>query len=264
MLLRLCGSLAVAATMFAIAACTVPPAGEPRAGVPTEPSDDLSLAAQLYAGTPRTPAGFLADPPPQSFLQVTTYHLKTRHLDATAPTQHELCTDLWAQALAWSEVVAAQASSYLDLVGNIETERYYEFDRVPHGDPQRYERMRVFRCGYVDRGGVDLDTPGDFAGTLNVRPLDAAALGGLAEYLWEFSEYDNVDHAVVSSAAGAVTTGLAHTLTLASLERGSTCDRVSLSEWTTTADPATGELRSTVTPLREFSVHRVGDTVVGC
>jgi hypothetical protein len=264
MRLRLCGWLAVAATMFAIAACTVAPEGEPRAGVSTEPNGDLSLAAQLYAGALRTPAGFLADPAPQSFLQVTTYHLKTRHLDANAPTQHELCTDLWAQALAWSETVAQQAPTYLDLVGNTATERYYEFDRVPHGDPQRYERMRVFRCGYVDRSGVNLDATNDVAGTLNARPLDAAALGGLAEYLWEFSEYDNVNHAVVSSAPKLVTAGLAHTLTLASLERGSTCDRVSLNEWTTTADPATGELRSTVTPLREFSVHRVGDTVVGC
>ena len=223
MLGRLCGWLAVAATMLAAAACSVSPEGEPRA---TEPSDDLSLAAQLYAGAPRTPTGFLSDPAPQSSLQVTTYHLKTRHLDANAPTQHELCTDLWAQALAWSEAVAGQAPTYLDLVGNTSTERYYEFDRVPHGDPQRYERMRVFRCGYVDRTGVDLDTPGDFAGTLHVQPLDAAALGGLAEYLWEFSEYDNVNHAVVSSGPRAVMTGLAHTLTLASLERGTPCDRV--------------------------------------
>ncbi len=261
---RLCGWLAVAATTLVIAACTVPPEGEPRAGAPTQPSDDLSLAAQLYAGTPRTPAGFLSDPAPQSFLQMTTYHLKTRHLDANAPTQHELCTDLWAQALAWSEAVAQQASPVLDLVANTATERYFEFDRVPHGDPQRYERMRVFRCAYLDRSGVDLDATGDFAGTLNVQPLDAAVLGGLAEYLWEFSEYDNANHAVVSSAPKPVTTGLAHRLTLASLERGTSCDRVVLRDWTTTADPATGELSSTVTPLREFSVHQVGDVLVSC
>jgi hypothetical protein len=263
MLSRLCGWLAVAATMLTTAACTVPPAGEGGVAAAVS-SDDAVLAAQLYAGTPRTPAGFLADPAPQSFSQVTTYHLKTRQLDANAPTQHELCTDDWNQALAWSETVAQQAPTYLDLVGNTSTERYYEFDRLPHGDPQRYERMRVFRCAYLDRAGVDLDTTGAFAGMLNVQPLDTAALGGLAEYLWEFSEYDNVNHAVVSSAARTVTTGLAHTLTLASLERGTTCDRVSLNEWTTTADAATGELRSTVTALREFSVHRVGDTVVGC
>ncbi len=260
---RLRAWLAVAATTIAIGACTVPPEGEGGAAAAVS-SDDAVLAAQLYAGTPRTPLGFLSDPAPQSFSQVATYHLKTRQLDVNAATQHELCTDDWNAALAWSETVAQQAPTYLDLVGNTSTERYYEFDRVPHGDPQRYERLRVFRCGYLDRAGVDLDTAGDFAGTLNVQPLDAAALRGLAEYLWEFSEYDNVNHAVVLSAARPVTTGMAHTLTLASLERGATCDRVSLREWTTTADPATGELRSTIVLLRQLSVHRVGDAVVGC
>ena len=262
---RLSGWLAIAATVIATGACTAPPADEPRVGVPpNETSDDLGLAAQLYAGTPRTPAGFLSDPAPQSFLQVTTYHLKTRHLDANAPAQHELCTDLWAQALAWSETVALQAPTYLDLVGNVQTERYFEFDRVPHGDPERYERMRVFRCAYLDRAGVDLDSATDVAGTLNARPLDAAALGDLAEYLWEFSEYNNVDHAVIASAARPVPTGLAHTLALASLERGTSCDRVVVREWTYTADPTTGELHSTVSEVREFSVRRDGGTVVGC
>ncbi len=260
---RLCAWLAVAATTIATGACTVSPEAGDSAGAAVS-SDDAALAAQLYAGTARTPAGFLSDPAPPSFSQVATYHLKTRQLDAAAPAQHELCTDDWNEALAWSETVAQQASTYLDLVGNTSTQRYYEFDRVPHGDPQRYERVRVFRCGYLDRSGVDLDVTGDFAGTLNVQPLDAAALGGLAEYLWEFSEYDNVNRAVVSSIARPVVTGLAHTLTLASLERGSTCDRVVLREWTTTADPATGELGSTVTLLRELSVHRVGAAVVGC
>lgn len=263
MLGRLCGWLAVAAATIATGACTAPPDGEPRAGAAV-PSDDAALATQLYAGTPRTPTGFLSDPAPQSFSQVATYHLKTRQLDSSAATQHELCTDDWNEALAWSETVAQQAPTYLDLVGNTTTERYYEFDRVSHGDPQRYERMRVFRCGYLDRSGVDLDTTGDFAGTLNVQPLDAAALGGLAEYLWEFSEYDNVNHAVVSSEARPVTIGLAHTLTLASLERGATCDRVVLREWTYTADPVTGRMSSNIAPVREFSVHRVGDAVVGC
>jgi len=157
-----------------------------------------------------------------------------------------------------------QAPTYLDLVGTVSTEHYYEFDRVPHGDPQRYERMRVFRCAYLDRAGVDLDAPPGVAGTLNVRPLDAAALGGLAEYLWEFSEYNNADHAVVASAASGALAGLAHTLTLASLERGASCDRVVVREWTYTADVASGQMHSTVSQLREFSVHRDGGTVVGC
>jgi hypothetical protein len=259
----LCGRLVAAAIVIATAGCSVSPEGEAPVA-PGVSSADAALAARLYAGTSRTPPGFLADPAPPSFSQVATYHLKTRQIDANAATEHELCTDDWVQAFAWSEAVAQQAPTYLDLVGNTATERYYEFDRVPHGDPQRYERMRVFLCRYLDRAGVDLGGTADFAGTLNARPLDAATLGGLAEYLWEFSEYDNVNHAVVSSAATAASTGLAHTLTLASLERGTSCDRVVVREWTTTADPATGELHSNVTPVREFSVHRVGDTVTGC
>ena len=65
---------------------------------------------------------------------------------------------------------------YLDLVGNESTERYFEFDRVPRGQLDRYVRMRVYRCAYVDRTGVDTRSGGGFAGVLNVRPLDAAAL----------------------------------------------------------------------------------------
>lgn len=255
------GWLAMTATIACIS-CTAPPPGE--GGSTQVSADDAAIAAQLYAGAPRTPPGFLADPAPTSFAQVTTYHVKTRQLDAAAATQHEVCTDDWAQALAWSETVAQQAPTYLDLVGNASTERYYEFDRVPHGDTQRYERMRVFRCGYLDRTGVDLNGSADFAGALNARPLDADTLRGLAEYLWEFSEYDNVNHAVVASAARTVTTGLAHTLTLASLETGAMCDRVVLREWTYTADPATGEVHSAIAPLREFSVRRVSGQIAGC
>jgi hypothetical protein len=260
---RLGGWLLIAAAVAA-AACTVaPPDG---AGALSVSADDAALAARLYAGTPRTPAGFLDDPAPSSFSQVSTYHLKTRDLDANAVAQHELCTDDWSQALAWSETVAQSAPTYLDLVGNDTTERYYEFDRVPHGDTQRYERVRVFRCAYLDRAGVDLDTTStDFAaGTLDARPLDAALLGGLAEYLWRFSTFNNASHVVVASVPKTASSGLAHTLTLASLERGTACDVVAIRDWTTTADATTGDLHSTIAAVRQFSVHRVGDTVAGC
>ncbi len=244
-------------------ACTVPPDGE-RGGPEAVSSEDAAIAAQLYAGTVRTPDGFLGDPAPASFAQVTTYHVKSRQLAPAAPAQYELCTDDWTQALAWSETLALAAPTYLDLVGNDATERYFELDRVPRGDPQHYERIRVFRCDYLDRSGVDLSAPGDFAGTFNRRPLDAAALRELAEYLWQFSEYDNADHAVLSSAGGVTTDGLAHTLVLASLERGGSCDRIVLRDWTHTVDLTTGALRSTVTERREFGVRREGDAVVGC
>jgi hypothetical protein len=251
------------AASIACGACTVPP-GEQTGAALSLSSADAAIAEQLYAGTPRTPAGFLSDAAPASFEQVTTFHVKSRQLDPTAPTQYELCTDDWVQALGWSETLALAAPTYLDLVSNETTERYYELDRVPQGNPQRYERVRVFRCSYLDRSGVDLDGVGDAAGTFNRRPLDAAALRDLAEYLWWFSEFNNADHAVLASASEAATNGLAHTLTLASLERGASCDRVVLRAWTHTVDDTTGALHASLAELREFGVRRDGAVVQAC
>jgi hypothetical protein len=256
------GWLLIAATL-GCGACTAPPDGADDGAQPLS-GDDMAIATQLYVGAPRTPAGFLADPPPASFAQVTTYHIKSRQLVPAATTQYELCTDDWTEALAWSETVALAAPVYLDLVGNDANDRYFELDRVPRDDPQHYERIRVYRCSYLDRNGVDLGGAGDFAGTFNRRPLDADALRELAEYLWQFSEYDNANYVVLASTGEAAPNGLEHALTLASLERGATCNRVVLRNWTHTVDLATGALRSAVTELREFGVRREGDTVVGC
>ena len=226
---------------------------------------DAAIAAQLYAGTPRTPAGFLADDAPQGYTQVTTYHLKSQQIAAPAATSFELCTDDWNVAYGWSEEVAAQSPVTLDVVATATTTRYFEFDRVPRGQPDRYVRMRVFRCSYVDRAGVDSAASSGSAGTLNARPLDAAALRDLSEYLWRFTLYNNADHAVLASDASAI--GLAHVLTLATLERSTTmatCDRVVVREWTHTADAVTGVLQLATTAVREFLARRDGAVIVGC
>jgi hypothetical protein len=216
------------------------------------PLADHDIAARLYAGAPRTPDGFLADDPPAGFAQVTTYHLKSHQLAAPVTPSYELCTDDWNQAFAWSEEVAVQSSPYLDFVGNEATARYFELDRVPRGQPDRYVRMRVFRCAYLERN------------VLNARPLDAAALREVSEYLWRFTLYNNVDHAVLASESAA--SSLAHALTIASLERGpsGSCDRVVVREWRHTADVGTGALELTTTVVLEFLVRRDNGSVVGC
>ena len=81
------------------------------------------------------------------------------------------------------------------------TARYFELGRVPRGDPSRYVRMRVLRCAYLDRTGVELSMTDGYAGTLHERPLDAAALRSLSEYLWLFTTYNNAGHVVVASEA---------------------------------------------------------------
>ena len=257
--------LIVLAVALAAAACdgtsADPPSGAALA------TADRDIAAQLYAGTPRTPAGFVADPFPPSFSQVTTYHLKTDDLAAPAATSYELCTDDWNEALAWSEEAAALAPVYLDLVSNETTTRYFEFDRVPSGMPDQYVRMRVYRCDYLDRAGVNLSQPTAFAGTFNQRPLDAAALRDLSEYLWLFTLYDNAGHAVIASDGAAATSGLAHAITIASLETGVTpagCDRITLREWRHTVDAISGALALATSTLRELLVRREGAAIVGC
>jgi len=254
---------AVLAAVVMVSSCERPPE--------TEASDALSagdqeIAARLYAGTPRTPPEFSDDPVPSGFAQVTTYHVKSSQLAVPAATPYEVCSDDWAEAFAWSEQVALASSRYLDLVGNESTERYFEFDRVPRGQPDRYVRMRVYRCSYVDRTGVDATAAAGFAGVLNVRPLDAATIRGLNEYLWRFTLFNNADHAVIASEARPAA-GLAHALTIASLERaaaGADCDRITLHDSILAADSATGELQRTAVFVRELRTRREGSLVVGC
>jgi hypothetical protein len=230
------------------------------------PRTDLQIAELLYAGTPRTPDGFLADPVPSSYQQVPTFHNKSDQLDANAATSFEVCTDDFAEALAWSETLAQAASTYLDLVDSMQADRYFELDRVASSEPERLVRMRVYRCAYLDRSGVDLGSTAEAAGTLNARPVDAVALRELGEYLWRFTTYNNVDHAVLGSEANGTTT-IEHVLTLASLARDAGaggCDRVTLHEWLHTADAATGMLGHDDVALRTFDVRRDAGVVSGC
>jgi hypothetical protein len=222
---------------------------------------DADVAAALYAGTPRTPVGFATDPPPSAYAQVTTYHIKSSQLAAPPATTYELCADDWSAALAWSEELAAQANPYLDLVASDATARYFEFDRVPRGVADQYVRQRVFRCAYLDRGGVNLAAASGPAGVLNAQPLNAAAMRDVAEYLWLFTSYNNAGHAVVAS--DSVLPGPAHALTIASLERGTSCDRVTLRE-SLLSGVATGALSLSTSTLRQFGVRQSGGTLVGC
>ncbi len=232
-------------------------------GFVTLSAADHEIAAALYAGTPRTPSGFASDPAPPSGTQVTTYHIKSSQLAAPAATQHEMCTDDLNVAVAWSEELALQSSPVLDLVAMETMPRYFELLRAPRGQPDRYVRMRVLRCTYLDRTGVELSSSEGYAGKFNARPLDAAALRALSEYLWHFSEYNNAGHAVLASQSGGAL--LRHVLTIASLARAvdGACDRVTLREWAHEA-AATGILTRGVTVVREFGVREQAGALVGC
>jgi hypothetical protein len=223
---------------------------------------DLDIARGVYGGASRTPADFHVDPAPSSPGYVSTTHLKNSDIEAAgavAPQPlHELCTNDWNEALAWSEEAASRAAPYADLVETTEAARYFEFGRVRRGDPQFYLRVRVFRCAYLDRSTADLRAASGPAGRLNLRPLSGEELRTLSEYLWQFTPYNNFGHVVLRSSGAATSAGLSHTLHLASLTRGglsAACDRISVIAWRHDLNAATGAVELNVDTLWTFGAR---------
>ena len=151
-----------------------------------------------------------------------------------------------------------RTSPYADLVETNEDARYFEFGRSRPGDPQFYLRARVFKCAYLDRSSADLRAATGPAGRLNQRPLTAAELQTLSEYLWQFTQYNNFGHIVLKSSGDATSAGLSHTLHLASLSRGgvsAACDRISVIAWRHDLDAATGAVELNVETLWTFGAR---------
>ena len=244
----------------------------PGASAPPRPVEqsDLQIAQSVYGSGARTPAGFYSDPQPSGYGYVSTLHLKNANVDATvaAPEPlYELCTDDWNQALAWSELSAQHDPQHSDLVETNDDPRYFEFGRVRQGDPTFYVRARVFKCAYLDRSDTNLrDTAGP-AGLLNRRPLTAVELRDLTEYLWQFTQYNNVGYAVLKSSGLPSGTELTHTLHIGSLVRGalsSSCDRVDVIVWRHTLNTTTGEMELDMQTLWSFGAHEAAGVVYLC
>jgi hypothetical protein len=224
---------------------------------------DLDIARSIYSGAARTPANFYRDSEPSGHGYVSTMHLKNSDIEASgaaAPPQrlHELCTNDWNEALAWSEEAAHRTSPYADLVETNEDARYFEFGRARGGEPQFYLRARVFKCAYLDRSAADLRAATGPAGRLNQRPLTAAELQTLSEYLWQFTLYNNFGHVVLKSSGDSTSARLSHTLHLASLARGgvsAACDRISVIAWRHDLNAATGAVELNLETLWTFGAR---------
>ncbi len=228
---------------------------------------DLEIAQMLYVDNRRTPQGFYQEAAPTAQGYVATSHLKNTDLaGAPGAPQYELCTDDWNSALAWSEQVAV-SSQASNLVETNTTASYYEFGRVRTGTPQGYIRTRVYRCNYLNRNSVDLRSTGSAAGQFNQRPLTSAEVQQLAEYLWQFTTYNNYGNAVLKSSGATASGGVQHTLIIASLTSATTsggCDHVRLIGWAHTVDSQTGALRLDVLPLWDFGARRNAGIVELC
>jgi len=231
---------------------------------------DLSLADRLYKGDARTPAGFDLETRPSNVTgMISTRHLRNTDL-ATGPqamsATYEVCTNDMAQAMDWSERQATWQGQYSDLVEVRSDTRLFEVVRVPRADVNALIRHRVFRCDYLDRAGSDLRSDSGAAGLMNQRPLNAAELEKLAEYLWQFTVFNNSDYAVQSSATSTSGNFIVQTIRMGQLIRGASggCDTVQVIDWTHTLNTADGSLTRALSEVRSFSVRSAAGSVESC
>jgi len=237
---------------------------------PAVSSGDLDLADRIYKGTERTPAGFHVETRPANVSgTLSTRHLKNTDFatgpQAIGPT-FEVCTNDMAQAIDWSEHLATWQGQYSDLAEVRGDAHMFELIRVPRSDVTAMIRHRVFRCDYLDRAGSDLRADSGSAGSMNQRPLTADELKALAEYLWQFTTYNNSDYAVVSSTSSSSGSSISETIRVGQLVRGTAggCDTVQLSDWTHTMNASDGTLTRTVSDVRTFKVKNLSSGVESC
>ncbi len=239
------------------------------ANPPSIPAADLSLAERIYKGDQRTPAGFEIEARPASVAgTLSTRHLRNSDM-ATGPQSagptYELCTDDLAQAIDWSERQASSGGQYSDLVSVNGDDQKFELVRVPRADVTAMVRHRVFKCSYLDRSGSDLRADAGSAGLMNQRPLTAAELESLAEYLWQFTLFNNSDYAVESSATSTNSDSLVQTIRMGKLVPGTGgCDTVQVIDWTHTMNASNGAIIRSLTPVRSFQVKSTPTGVASC
>ena len=105
------------------------------------------------------------------------------------------------------------------------------------------------------------------AGKLNRRPLTAAELRELSEYLWQFTQYNNVGYAVLASSGSSSAAALTHTLHIGSPR--ARCDveqlrSVDVISWRHTLDTTTGSLQLEVKTLWSFGAREAAGVVSLC
>lgn len=247
-----------------------PPVASAPASTASAASADSALADRLYKGTQRTPDGFSVEARPSNVSgTLSTRHLKNTDF-ATGPQgmspTYEVCTNDMAQAIAWSESQASWNGQYSDLSEVHGDSRLWEVTRVPRADSTALLRHRVFRCDYLDRANTDLHADAGAAGSMKQRPLTAGELEALAEYLWQFTMYNNSDYAVESSSGSESGNALVHTIRMGQMVRGTAgaCDTVQIVDWTHTMDSTTGALTRSLTNVRTFKAKNTGGATELC
>ena len=204
------------------------------------------VIAKVYDNNYKLPADFFIDERADTPRSYTVYHVKDASLS------YELCTNDYNEALAWEDADNSARTVNGSFVGAYENEQYFEFIRELSylddvGNVQGVTSpgfARVFKCASIDRGGVDRNLRYGHGGVLNARPLTAAFVRQFAEYLWQFTYFDNPKRKVLDSFTSENPQAIEHTLRLAFvINQGfDRCDRIEIIDWVFSASRENGQV----------------------
>ena len=220
-----------------------------KSAMPGTVSADEAVLAKVYDPDYSVPAGFFVDARTDTPGSYTVYHVKDESVS------YELCTDDYAQALEWEARDNEQRHVGGYFVDSIETDKYFEVVReltnpdgignVPGSTSPGFSR--VFKCGYVNRDGVDRNLRDGFAGRLNTRPMVAPLVRDYAEYLWQFAFFWPARASVLESIQGETNDAYEQTLVLGLVtpQGPGVCDLVEVVNWKFSAQKDSGLVSKT-------------------
>lgn len=246
---------------------TTPVATSSGAQAPALPAD-RQIAALVYDSSYSVPDGFYVDERSATDRSYTIHHV----LDESG--SYELCSDDYAEALAWEAADNAARSVQGYFVTSHDNERYFEFVRELSydNDVGNIEDLtspgfaRIFKCSNTNRNGVDRSLLSGYAGTLNAHPLDADTVRVFAEYLWQFTFFPSSRKKVIDSYGSSTPDRLEQTLVLAFSTSGGPgqCDRIEVARWTFSADPASGEVAKRFVTSHYFDARNDAGSISVC
>jgi hypothetical protein len=221
-----------------------------------------------YDYTYNVPEGFIVDERAHTTRSYTMYHVKD------ASVSFELCSDDYAEALAWESVDNDSRMANGVYVDSYENNRYFEFVRelaYPNGignitTPTSPGFSRVFKCSYVNRDGVDRRLRDGYAGTLNVQALTEDAVSTFVEYMWQFTFFWPARKTVLESFSDERTGAYQHTLMLAFITNQGfdKCDLIEVVDWVFTVEKNNGQVTKEFILLYQFEAQLINGLPAKC
>ena len=246
---------------------TPPESNNSATQAPAMPSNN-QIAALVYDTSYSVPSDFFVDERSATDRSYTIHHV----LDESS--SYEVCTDDYAEAMAWEEADNAARSVQGYFVESYDNERYFEFvrelsyqDDVGNVDDLTSPGFaRVFKCSNTSRNGVDRALLNGYAGQLNALPLNQDSIRVFAEYLWQFTFFPASRKKVIDSYGSVAADTLEQTLVLAfsSSQGEGRCDRIEVARWTFSANRSSGEVDKRFVTSHFFEARNDSGSITVC